>query len=754
MSRDLRSHGLRANLSSEKMNHFSDEREDQFYDACEDLASVSDWDEDCAEDFSSSISGRLRYEFWAKNPDGVLERRRKFLKWMGVRLDRDSISMEDTRDVFPDKIGLDIDRITETSGAVLRSSSSKEGLSSSESRMSSSLNGTPELLESGALLENFLCEVRNSNSRSEFAQGELVQNRMFGRFSIAGSGRFISSEEFQRNHRPSPSVQPSRQRKVEDAGYLFHVKKKVKRGWLRKLGIGMCVVDKMGDAALNPRPLGATMGTGMQRVQVHLYKKRTRELSSLFAGQEFQAHEGSILTMKFSLDGHYLASAGEDGIVRVWKVSEDERSSKFDIAGDPSSQCFTIDNVSKLAHLDMDKEKLSKLRKSSDSASAIFPPKVFNLLDKPLHEFRGHSGEVLDLSWSSKGFLLSSSIDKTVRLWQVGCDRCLRVFCHNNYVTCVDFKPLDDNHFISGSIDGKVRIWEVRRCRVVDYIDIREIVTAVSYRPDGKGGIVGSMTGNCLSYNIIDNRLQLDAQICLQGKKKSPGKRITGFQFTPDDPSKVMVTSADSLVRILCGNNVICKFKGLRNAASQMSASFTSDGKHIVSATEDSNVYIWNYTSQDKTSSRTKNIWSSESFLSHNASIAVPWCGSKVIPDTIPPPTLVGDTRRDGLENGQKHNNFDEHLEQKMPLSSPDCFSFSGFLESLPRGSATWPEEKLVNSSPMAVSPSMRLSKFKFLRSALQSMSGSPHMWGLVVVTAGWDGRIRTFLNYGLPICV
>ncbi|RWR90864.1 hypothetical protein CKAN_01998800 [Cinnamomum micranthum f. kanehirae] len=34
---------------------------------------------------------------------------------------------------------------------------------------------------------------------------------------------------------------------------------------------------------------------------------------------------------------------------------------------------------------------------------------------------------VLDLSWSSKKHLLSSSEDKTVRLWQVGCSRCLRV---------------------------------------------------------------------------------------------------------------------------------------------------------------------------------------------------------------------------------------------------------------------------------------------------------------------------------------
>jgi hypothetical protein len=28
----------------------------------------------------------------------------------------------------------------------------------------------------------------------------------------------------------------------------------------------------------------------------------------------------------------------------------------------------------------------------------------------------------------------------------------------------------------------------------------------------------------------------------------------------------------------------------------------------------------------------------------------------------------------------------------------------------------------------------------------------SSHLWGLVIVTAGWDGRIRTYLNYGLPL--
>ncbi|KAA8535138.1 hypothetical protein F0562_030141 [Nyssa sinensis] len=129
--------------------------------------------------------------------------------------------------------------------------------------------------------------------------------------------------------------------------------------------------------------------------------------------------------------------------------------------------------------------------------------------------------------------------------------------------------------------------------------------------------------------------LPLDAQICLQGKKKSPCKRITSFQFSPSDLTKVIVTAADSQVRILCGVNVICKFKGVRNPGSH--------GQHIVSASDDSNVYVWNYISEDKSSHRAKNISSCENFLSHNASIALPWCGMKAMSGSPTSPTFLGD---------------------------------------------------------------------------------------------------------------
>ncbi|EEF43412.1 2-deoxy-glucose resistant protein 2 [Ricinus communis] len=741
------------------MGNYSEEEEERFFDSREETSSMSDSGsnvyEDCSSsiDFDYSLLSESQYEVWIKSPESVYDRRDRFLKWMNS--DQNTISEGDSINESFTKTQLGIDRLMDTTGAVLRTSGLGDGLLSTETPVSSQSSETQESLEDGSVDDNFVCTIRNLDDGTEFVVDELDQDGMLSRLRKVGSNQSLSFEEFQRTIGVSSLVQRFSSKYGGEARDLIEEKKKTKGSWLRRLGKSnhaARVVDRHGATAFknNDRE--------MQRVKVHPSKKRSKELSSLYSGQEFLAHDGSILTMKFSPDGQYLASGGEDSVVRVWKVIEDDRLDQFHIqANDTSCVYFTMNHLSEIASLNVDKMKSEKTKKhiSSDSTCVIFPPKVFRVLEKPLHEFHGHSGEVLDLSWSKKRFLLSSSVDKTVRLWQVGCDRCLRVFSHNNYVTCVDFNPMDDNYFISGSIDGKVRIWEVIRCLVVDYTVIREIVTAVCYRPGGKGGIVGTMTGNCLFYDIIDNKLQLDSQISLQGKKKLTGRRITGFEFSPSDPSKVVVTSADSLVRVLCGMDVICKFRAssIGVAANQMSASFTSDGKHVLSTSEDSNIYVWNYNSEEKSSSRVKKIQSYQSFASQNASIAIPWCGIENVPGPLVPPKADGDLSGNSGLHGHSHHKFFGETDHKVLPSSPDCFSLTRglLLDSLTRGSATWPEEKLPDSSPVALSPT-KCKEYRFLKSACNSIFSSPHLWGLVIVTAGWDGRIRTYLNYGLPL--
>lgn len=65
-------------------------------------------------------------------------------------------------------------------------------------------------------------------------------------------------------------------------------------------------------------------------------------------------------------------------------------------------------------------------------------------------------------SLEQNNFLLSSSMDKTVRLWHVSRNECLCAFQHLDFVTSIAFHPKDDRFFLSGSLDCKLRLWNVR----------------------------------------------------------------------------------------------------------------------------------------------------------------------------------------------------------------------------------------------------------------------------------------------------
>ncbi|TYI53656.1 hypothetical protein E1A91_D11G020100v1 [Gossypium mustelinum] len=719
-------------------NYFEEEEDDdQFFDS----RSVYS-DECCSSPDFGQVNGFSdnfdQYKFWSVFPESVDKRRHRLWTWMGLSFVRSSFTGEDPGGPCRDAL-----EVSQDSEVALSTLALKDGVLSNQS------NDGQEPVEMFSMPNHFTHQDKNLDDQMELVVIEK-----------SCSSKSVSSLEFKTSPMPSsPQLDPQLRGKLEGRPRI-DPQMKVKKSWLSKLGAIAHVVDRHVEVGSKQSDYDSVLGERTKRVRVHPCNKHSKELSSLYCGQEFLAHKGSISTMKFSLDGKFLATAGEDCIVRIWKIIEDENLDGFNIQ-DLDSSClyFRMNHLSQLTPLNMDKDhidKIKKLGRLSDSTCVIFPPKVFRISEKPLHEFQGHSGEILALSWSKKGFLLSSSVDKTVRLWQVGSDRCLRVFSHNNYVTSVAFNPMDDNYFISGSIDGKVRIWEVLHCRVIDYTDVRDIVTAVCYRPDGKGGIVGSMTGNCRFYDIIGNRLQIDVPVYLQSKKKLPGKKITGFEFSPCDPSKVIITSADSLVQVLSGRDVVYKLKapGFRIATSQISATFSQDGKQIISASEDSNVYIWNYTNPEKNCSKAKNISSRESFLSHNASIAIPWCGIKTDPGTLMSSESNDNMRENSLTNGKKQLNPKVELEQLAPLASPNGFSLKRVLmESLTRGSATWPEETLPNTSPAAIASDLWKFELKVLKSAYQSMLSS-HKWGLVIVTASFDGRIRTYLNYGLPIRV
>ncbi|XP_010533561.1 PREDICTED: WD repeat-containing protein 44-like [Tarenaya hassleriana] len=697
------------------------DEEDEFFDAREEVSSISDCNSEFSDDFSCLIDQETGgFDLWNQNPESVLSRRRRFFESMGFSFkkasandygDKDQSDETGTpRSYHSDQSPSD-DYVDRVKNMLLRNESNgdRSSLSSLSNSLGDSIEDNVRRLES---MDGEVVFVRNESSSSSCVD-EALSEPGSSKSSNSSFGGFENS------------LLSHRERRDEST-------KKGTKGWLKKLSALRHVLHRHNDSRE-----GESVGSPSRRLaRVHSYKKHFKELSTLYVGQEFSAHDGSILTMKFSHDWKHLGTAGEDRVVRVWEITEKERADGFEVTeSDSGSYAYfrTDDGLSRIEPLNSEKKR-RLLKMSSDLTCVVLPPKVFAISEIPLHEFRGHTGEILDLSWSQKGLLLSSSVDKTVRLWRVGSHECLKVFSHKNFVTCVAFNPVDEDYFISGSIDGKVRMWDVSHCRVVDYTDVRDIVTAVCYRPDAKGAVAGTMRGDCRFYQILYDQLQLDREISLHGKRKEvPSKRITGLQYFPGDIDKLMVTCADSQIRILSGADLICKLKGysLLTTLSTASASFTSDGKHIVSTTEDSSVNVWSYSSSQpnqkasssSSSKKPKSIRSCERFVSDNTSVAVPW----------------GPVDKNRLGLGFISDGL--LLPQCPSSSSLDCLRGSSTTST-----TTWPEEKL----PRVESPNMKL----LLRNGWPHHHHHHHLWGLVIVAATWDGKIRAFHNYGLPVRV
>jgi hypothetical protein len=134
-----------------------------------------------------------------------------------------------------------------------------------------------------------------------------------------------------------------------------------------------------------------------QRIKVRSRRKSCKQLSELHLGQKIEAHQGAIWTMKFSCDGHYLASAGQDQVVCVWEIVDHP----LIVDSDGCGRGGIIENGRSEAVLGRKSGKVSSVkRKSADLNNKGPNAKFFWLSNKAMRSFRGHTAGVLDLSWS------------------------------------------------------------------------------------------------------------------------------------------------------------------------------------------------------------------------------------------------------------------------------------------------------------------------------------------------------------------
>ncbi|VUC32137.1 unnamed protein product [Clonostachys rosea] len=387
------------------------------------------------------------------------------------------------------------------------------------------------------------------------------------------------------------------------------------------------------DEGANARAFTAVRGAGGGYIPLHKAppryirvsrnNKKDREFNHMFLAQELcitdpKAEEESgtgrtpmtamgnklmkggaaIWAAEFSMDGKYLAVAGKDKVVRVYAVisTPEER----------------------FAH---EEDETQEGGREERLSAPVFRK-------KPVREYSGHTEQVLALSWSKNGFLLSSSMDKTVKLWHTKRADCLCTFQHNDLVTSIAFHPTDDRFFLAGSLDSQLRLWNIPDKTVQFSTTTTEFQTAVGFSPDGTTAICGLLNGMCMFFNTEGLTPINQIHVRSSRGKNAKGSKITGIRTSEvlEGPEKgdvkVLISSNDSRVRIysLKTRMLESKFRGHVCQSSQISARFGDDARYVICGSEDKRAYIWGPTTSD-IETRSKQPY--ESFDAHPEVVTV-----------------------------------------------------------------------------------------------------------------------------------
>ena len=113
----------------------------------------------------------------------------------------------------------------------------------------------------------------------------------------------------------------------------------------------------------------------------------------------------------------------------------------------------------------------------------------------PFRVYRGHEADVLDLSWSPSNFLVSGSMDRTVRLWHLSLEKSVFAFKHADFVTSVAFHPTNEKLFLSACLDEKLRLWNIPEKTVQSWMDTKMLLMTCQFTKDGAISMYGSNNG-------------------------------------------------------------------------------------------------------------------------------------------------------------------------------------------------------------------------------------------------------------------
>jgi serine/threonine protein kinase/Tol biopolymer transport system component len=301
-----------------------------------------------------------------------------------------------------------------------------------------------------------------------------------------------------------------------------------------------------------------------------------------------EGHSKPIHAVAYSPNGQQMASASEDGTVRLWQTNGGLLQRTFGsgvtgvsgTTGSLDAVAFSADGQTIAA---AGYDGVIRLWRTSSGTSVA--------------DLKGHSRYVSELAFSADGqWLASAGYDNTLRLWKIDLNE--RFFLwhtikakpvhvltnvHSGWVCSIAFRP-DGQQIASAGEDGTVKIWQTDQGKLLKTLQGHEgMVKAVAFSP----------TGRKVASSATDKTLRIwDTAKGTLLQTITTGSEVNGLVFSRSGQA-VASAQADCNIRLwqISNGQQVSILTGHSDIVHAIALS--PDGTSLISGSEDKTVKLW-----------------------------------------------------------------------------------------------------------------------------------------------------------------
>ena len=325
-------------------------------------------------------------------------------------------------------------------------------------------------------------------------------------------------------------------------------------------------------------PDGTRLATAGEDGLTRLWDTSTAKMTT-----QCQGHTLKVLSVSFRPDGRRLLTASADGTVRQWDSTTGlEVEAAYDRhTGEVVSAAYSPDGNSVASG---GTDRTIRLWGASNRRDVAV-----------LH---GHTGFVSDLAFSADGLRLASTSqsgrfryasDDTVRLWEVSHHADGPVLRgHTSYVYPVALSP-DGRWIASGSWDNTVRLWDAATGESCAILPHPGSVRALAFGPDSSWLVSGCHLDEALHiWNV--------ATAQLEKKFKGPGNNFVQALAVSSDGARIAAADVDGSARIIAAETgeEVHSFRMATGIGEKKSLAYSPDGQLLAGTGEvGTQIDIW-----------------------------------------------------------------------------------------------------------------------------------------------------------------